>query len=118
MPIAFVSDFHYWTILATVFTFYTLASLELIAETIEDPFGLDPDDLPTDDLGNYHQEKHYRNQKSIDMAYDQNLADRVRDELDAQRAHYEELNMMGGLCFMVDDKMCVGISWRSINGSN
>ena len=43
------------------------------------------------------------------MAYDQNLADRVRDELDAQRAHYEELNMMGGLCFMVDDKMCVGI---------
>lgn len=50
MPIAFVSDFHYWTILATVFTFYTLASLELIAETIEDPFGLDPDDLPTDDL--------------------------------------------------------------------
>lgn len=50
MPIAFVSDFHYWTILATVFTFYTLASLELIAETIEDPFGLDSDDLPTDDL--------------------------------------------------------------------
>ena len=50
MPIAFVSDFHYWAILATVFTFYTLASLELIAETIEDPFGLDSDDLPTDDL--------------------------------------------------------------------
>jgi hypothetical protein len=43
------------------------------------------------------------------MAYDQNLADRLRDELDAQRAQYEELNMMGGLCFMIDDKMCVGI---------
>jgi ion channel-forming bestrophin family protein len=50
MPLAFVGDFHYWTILATLFTFYTLASLELIAETIEDPFGIDPDDLPTDDL--------------------------------------------------------------------
>lgn len=50
MPIGFVSDFHYWTILVTVFTFYTLASLELIAETIEDPFGMDPDDLPTDEL--------------------------------------------------------------------
>jgi putative membrane protein len=50
MPIAFVSDFHYWTILVTVFTFYTLASLEVIAETIEDPFGMDSDDLPTDDL--------------------------------------------------------------------
>lgn len=50
MPVAFVGDFHYWSILVTVFTFYTLASLELIAETIEDPFGLDPDDLPTDGL--------------------------------------------------------------------
>jgi ion channel-forming bestrophin family protein len=50
MPVAFVSDFHYWTILVTVFTFYTLASLELIAEMIEDPFGTDADDLPTDDL--------------------------------------------------------------------
>ena len=43
------------------------------------------------------------------MAFNEQLADRVRDELDAQRAHYKELNMMGGLCFMVDDKMCVGI---------
>lgn len=50
MPIAFVGEFSYWSILATVFTFYTLASLELIAEMIEDPFGLDADDLPTDTL--------------------------------------------------------------------
>lgn len=50
MPIAFVGEFRYWSILATVFTFYILASLELIAEMIEDPFGLDSDDLPTDGL--------------------------------------------------------------------
>lgn len=50
MPLAFVGDFGYWSILVTVFTFYTLASLELIAETIEDPFGIDADDLPTDQL--------------------------------------------------------------------
>ena len=50
MPIGFAASFEYWTILVTVFTFYTLASLELIAEEIEDPFGLDADDLPTDDL--------------------------------------------------------------------
>ncbi|MEZ4721175.1 MAG: bestrophin family ion channel [Flavobacteriales bacterium] len=50
MPFAFISDFGYWSVLVTIFTFYTLASLELIAETIEDPFGLDPDDLPTDEL--------------------------------------------------------------------
>lgn len=50
MPFGFVSDFGYWTIGITVFTFYALASLELIAEEIEDPFGRDSNDLPTDDL--------------------------------------------------------------------
>jgi len=30
-----------------VFIFYVLASLELIAEEIEDPFGGDDNDLPT-----------------------------------------------------------------------
>lgn len=50
MPFGFVTDFEYWTIGITVFTFYALASLELIAEEIEDPFGRDSNDLPTDDL--------------------------------------------------------------------
>lgn len=50
MPFAFAPAFGYWAILATVFTFYTFASLELIAEEIEDPFGEDSNDLPTDDL--------------------------------------------------------------------
>ena len=30
--------------------FYVLASLELIAEEIEDPFGKDANDLPTDEI--------------------------------------------------------------------
>jgi putative membrane protein len=30
--------------------FYVLASLELIAEEIEDPFGVDANDLPTDEI--------------------------------------------------------------------
>lgn len=50
LPFGFVTDFGYWTILITVFIFYTFASLELIAEEIENPFGLDSNDLPTDDL--------------------------------------------------------------------
>ena len=37
MPIGFAGFFAYWTILITCFTFYTLASLELTAESIEDP---------------------------------------------------------------------------------
>ena len=43
------------------------------------------------------------------MAYDEHLADRVRLELNDQKAQYEDLKMMGGMCFMVDDKMCIGV---------
>lgn len=46
MPFSFVTDFGYWIILITVFVFYVLVSLELIAEEIEDPFGSDANDLP------------------------------------------------------------------------
>ncbi|MBS2210577.1 TfoX/Sxy family protein [Carboxylicivirga mesophila] len=43
------------------------------------------------------------------MAYDEYLADRVRQTLKSKAAKFIEKKMMGGLCFMVDDKMCVGI---------
>ncbi|MCG8581997.1 MAG: TfoX/Sxy family protein [Bacteroidales bacterium] len=43
------------------------------------------------------------------MAYDEHLADRIRQSLIGKKAKYEEKKMMGGLCFMVDDKMCVGV---------
>ena len=49
LPFAFVG-FGYWVIGITIFIFYVLASLEMIAEEIEDPFGKDANDLPTDDL--------------------------------------------------------------------
>lgn len=50
LPFGFVSDFGYWTIAVTSFVFYVFVSIELIAEEIEDPFGLDDNDLPTDEL--------------------------------------------------------------------
>lgn len=50
MPFGFVTDFRYWTIPVVIFVFYVLASLELIAEEIEDPFGKDANDLPVDDI--------------------------------------------------------------------
>ncbi|MES2730651.1 MAG: bestrophin family ion channel [Bacteroidota bacterium] len=50
MPFGFVFDFGYWIILIVVFVFYVLASLELIAEEIEQPFGTDANDLPLEDL--------------------------------------------------------------------
>ena len=47
VPIGFVAYFSYWAILPAMFVFYVLVSLEIIAEEIEDPFGLDANDLPT-----------------------------------------------------------------------
>ena len=46
LPLGFVVSLGYWIIPAAVFVFYVLASLELIAEEIEDPFGRDTNDLP------------------------------------------------------------------------
>jgi TfoX/Sxy family transcriptional regulator of competence genes len=43
------------------------------------------------------------------MAYDENLADRVRTVFKRKRVAVEEKKMMGGLCYLVDDKMCVGV---------
>jgi len=48
------------------------------------------------------------------MAYDMNLAARVRDWLHHQGAAVEEKKMMGGLCFMVDGKMCLGVEARRL----
>lgn len=50
LPIAFISYFHYWAVPISMFVFYVLVSLEVIAEEIENPFGRDPNDLPLDRL--------------------------------------------------------------------
>ncbi|GGA74726.1 membrane protein [Flavobacterium palustre] len=47
LPFAYVFILGYYVIPVVVFIFYVLASLELIAEEIEDPFGTDANDLPT-----------------------------------------------------------------------
>lgn len=47
LPFGFVFSLGYYVIPVVIFIFYVLASLELIAEEIEDPFGGDENDLPT-----------------------------------------------------------------------
>lgn len=42
------------------------------------------------------------------MAYDEKLADRIRERL-VHLENIEEKEMMGGLVFMYNGKMCVGI---------
>ena len=44
------------------------------------------------------------------MAYDEHLAERARRVLQEKKVHnIEEKKMMGGLTFMVNEKMCIGI---------
>ncbi|MEP5614217.1 MAG: TfoX/Sxy family protein [Cyclobacteriaceae bacterium] len=43
------------------------------------------------------------------MAYNEHLADKLRQALHQRKVGFEEKYMMGGLCLMVDDKMCMGV---------
>jgi putative membrane protein len=50
LPFGFVFTLGFYVIPVVAFIFYVLASLELIAEEIEDPFGGDDNDVPTDKI--------------------------------------------------------------------
>lgn len=43
------------------------------------------------------------------MAYDEHLADRIRTILRSKKVSFIDREMFGGIAFMVDGKMCVGI---------
>tara|TARA_R110001583_G_scaffold34847_9_gene116658 strand:- start:3928 stop:4281 length:354 start_codon:yes stop_codon:yes gene_type:complete len=43
------------------------------------------------------------------MAYNKLLADRIGRFLEENKVDFYEKKMFGGLCFMVENKMCVGI---------
>ncbi len=43
------------------------------------------------------------------MAYNEKLADMIRELISLTHKKVEEKAMFGGLCFMVNDKMCVGV---------
>jgi putative membrane protein len=50
LPLAFVNQFSYFSAFIATFVFYALVSMEVLAEEIEDPFGEDDNDLPTDQI--------------------------------------------------------------------
>jgi ion channel-forming bestrophin family protein len=50
LPFGFLTTYNYFTIIIVVIITFVLLSIELIAEEIEDPFGRDVNDLPTDEL--------------------------------------------------------------------
>lgn len=56
LPFGYVFSLGYYVVPVVAFIFYVLASLEIIAEEIEDPFGGDPNDVPTEILAkNIHK---------------------------------------------------------------
>ncbi|WDF67246.1 bestrophin family ion channel [Sphingobacterium oryzagri] len=59
LPVGYVFSMGYFVVAAVPFIFYVLASLELIGESIEEPFGVDTDDLPIDKIA-ANIEKHIK----------------------------------------------------------
>jgi hypothetical protein len=52
------------------------------------------------------------------MAYDEFMVDRIRQQLKEKGVAFQEKKMMGGICFMVDDKMCCGAHFDKKRNSN
>lgn len=50
LPLAFVISFGYLSAIIATFIYYVFVSIEILAEEIEDPFGVDDNDLPTDEM--------------------------------------------------------------------
>ncbi len=50
MPFGLVFSIGWLSVILVPFVLYVLASLELIAEEIENPFGKDANDLPLDEI--------------------------------------------------------------------
>ena len=56
LPFGYVFSLGYFIVPIVTFVFYVLASLEIIAEEVEDPFGGDENDLPLDKIAaNIHK---------------------------------------------------------------
>lgn len=43
------------------------------------------------------------------MAYNEYFVENIRRVMLDKAVHYEEKRMFGGICFMVDEKMCLGL---------
>lgn len=66
LPIAYVVNIGWMMIPVTVFVFYVLMSLEVIAEEIEDPFNNDENDLPTEKMSQNIE-------KNVDLIFNQSI---------------------------------------------
>lgn len=75
LPLALVTTFHFSTIPLAMFLFFALLGIELLGEEIEDPFGLDCNDLPTGDIA------HTIKQNVFEILEDRSVATSEKHEL-------------------------------------
>ena len=52
------------------------------------------------------------------MAYDEFLADRIRHKFKELNISFEDKKMMGGICFLVNGKMCAGVVKEKLQHKN
>ncbi|MBD2753099.1 bestrophin family protein [Spirosoma validum] len=81
LPLGYVSNLHYLVIPLVIFVFYVLASLEIIAEEIENPFGTDDNDLPLDTICKGIQ-------KTVTQSFDHTLTLEQPDRIDTPKAGF------------------------------
>ncbi len=43
------------------------------------------------------------------MPYDEYLSERIQRVLKSKNIRFEDKKMFGGICYMIDNKMCVGV---------
>jgi len=48
------------------------------------------------------------------MSYDLHLSERIELILKQKKIHFVSKKMFGGICYMVDDKMCLGVHKDSV----
>lgn len=80
LPFGMVADFGYHTIALVMFIFFALLGLELMAEEVEEPFGLDCNDLPTGDIAHNIKNNVFEillDERPISEGVRQNLYDKV-----------------------------------------
>lgn len=78
LPFGLVDDFGWAAVVIVPFIFYVMVGIEVIAEAIENPFGKDKDDLPTDDIA----QNIARNVKEIlNAAYGEPVQEKIEGEI-------------------------------------
>lgn len=78
LPFGLVKDFGWAAVVIVPFVFYVMVGIEVIAESIENPFGKDKDDLPIEDI----TQNIARNVKEIlSAAYGEPVQEKVEGEI-------------------------------------